>query len=120
MFTKRNWFYLIIQKRSNFIILSLFNGGVIYISPLYKFLTRKGTFPTLGRFYNIQKYLLSLSVQDVKYSSTQYIVPGSKLWGIPALCYDLNLGMLFYFNQDFSGKGVVFGATPHTRNHSLA
>ena len=51
---------------------------------------------SLGRFSNIQKYLLSLSFQDVKYSSTQYIVPGSKLWGIPALCYDLNLGMIFY------------------------
>ena len=59
---------------------------------------------SLGRFSNIQKYLLSLSFQDVKYSSTQYIVPGSKLWGIPALCYDLNLGMIFYFNQDFSIK----------------
>jgi hypothetical protein len=21
--------------------------------------------------------------------------------------------MIFYFNQDFSGPGVVFGATPH-------
>ena len=113
----------IIQRRSNFIILSLFNGGVIYISPLYEFLYHKGTFPSLGRFSNIQKYLLSQSFQDVKYSSTQYIVPGSKLWRIPALCYDLNLGMIFYLNQDFSGSGVVSGATPthtHALDHSLA
>ena len=41
--------------------------------------------------------------QDVKYSSTQYIVPGS----IPALCFNLNLDMIFYLNQDFSGPGVV-------------
>ena len=121
MFNKRNQFYhiishyFIIQKRSNFMILSLFNGGVIYISPLYEFLT----FPSLGRFSNIQKYLSSLSFQDVKYSSTQYIVPGSKLWGIPALCYDLNLGMIFYFNQDFSASGVVLGATPHTHPQPL-
>ena len=109
----------IIQKRSNFIILSLFNWGVINISPLYEFLTRNGTFPSLGRFSNIQKYLLSLSFQDVKYSSTQYIVPISTIWGIPALCYDLNLGMIFYWNQDFSGSGVVLGATPHTHPQPL-
>ena len=111
MFTKRNWFISlfrppIIQKRSNFIILPLFNGVVIYISPLYQFLTRKGTFPSLGRFSNVQKYFLSLSFQDVKYSSTQYIVPESKLWRIPALCYDLNLGMIFYFQL------------PHTHTHT--
>ena len=103
----------IIQRRSNFIILSLFNGGVIYISPMYEFLHHKGTFPSLGRFSNIQKYLLSLSFQDEKYSSTQYIVPGSKLWGIPGHCYDLNLGKIFYWNQDFfrqgSGCGCVCG-----------
>ena len=60
--------------------------------------------------------------QDVKYSSTQYIVPWSNVWRIPALCYDLNLGMIFYFNQDFSGSGVVSDATPHTHvlDHSLA
>ena len=61
MFAKRNWFYLIISppllfnKRSNFIILSLFNGGAIYISHLYEFLSRKGTFPSLGHFSNNQK-----------------------------------------------------------------
>ena len=109
----------IIQKRSNFIILSLFTGGVIYISPLYEFLSRKGTFPSLGRFSNNQKYLLSLSFQDVKYSSTQYIVPRSKLWRIPALFHDLNLGMIFYFNQDFSGSGLALGATPHTHPQPL-
>ena len=39
-----------------------------------------------------------------------------------ALCYDLNFGMIFYFIQDFSGSGVVSGATPHTHalDHSLA
>jgi hypothetical protein len=41
---------------------------------------------------------------------TPFIVPGSKLWGIPALCYGFNLGAIFYFNQDFSGSGVVVGA----------
>ena len=54
-------------------------------------------------------YILHATIQDVKYSSTQYIVPESKLWGIPALCYDLNLGMIFFFNQDFLGLGVVVG-----------
>ena len=75
MFARRNWFSppLFFNKRSNLIILSLFDRGVIYISPLYEFLSRKGTFPSLGRFSNIQKYLLSLSFQNVKYSSTQYI-----------------------------------------------
>ena len=82
-------------------------------------MSRKGTFPSLGRFSNNQKYLLSLSFQDVKYCSTQYIVPESKLLGIPALCYDLNLGITFYSNQDFSGKGVVLGATPHTHPQPL-
>ena len=50
--------------------------------------------------------------QDVKYSTTQLIVPRSKLWSIFALCYDLNLGIIFYFNQDFSGSGVVLGLSP--------
>ena len=85
---------------------------------VYEFLYRKGTYPSVGRFSTNQKYLSSISFQDVKYSSTQYIVPGSKLWGIPALCYDLNLGMIFYYNQDFSGSGVVFVATPQTHPHS--
>ena len=75
--------------------------------------------PYLGRFPNNQKYLLSLSSQDVKYSSTQYIDPGSKVWRISAFCYDLNLGMIFWLNQDFTDSGVVLGATPHT-HHSLA
>ena len=109
---------LLFNKRSNFMILFLFNGDVIYIYTLYEFQSHKGTFPSLGRFSNNQKYLLSLSFQVVKYSSTQYIVPGSKLWGI-LVCYDLNLGIIFYFNQDFSGSGVVLGATPQTHTHSL-
>ena len=33
--------------------------------------------------------------------------------------YDLNLGMIFYFNQDFSGKGEVLGATPRTHPQPL-
>ena len=85
-------------------------------------MSRKGALLSLGRFSNNQKYLLSLSFQDVKYSSTQYIVPRSKLWGIPALFYDLNLEMIFYWNQDFSGKGVVVGVWVwgSAQNHSLA
>ena len=53
--------------------------------------------------------------QDVKYSSTQYIVPGSKVWRIPALCYDLNLGMIFYFDQDFSGSIIQLTSNFVTR-----
>ena len=56
VFARRNWFYPSIpppslhllpniNKRSNLIILSLYNGGVIYISPLSKFLSFKGRFP---------------------------------------------------------------------------
>ena len=107
----------IIQKRSNFIIPSLFNGGVIYISPLYEFLTRKGTFPSLGRFSNIQKYLLHLSFQDVKYSSTQYIVPWSNVWRIPALCYEPKSRDDFLLKPRFFrlGSGFGFGRYPtHT------
>ena len=103
---------------------SFLAGGGAFISWKWKMAEVKSSLfgSSLGRFSNIQKYLLSLSFQDVKYSSTQYIVPGSNLWGIPALCYDLNLGMIFYFNQDFSGSGVVSDATPHTHvlDHSLA
>ena len=71
MFAKRNWFHLIFRpllfnKRSNFIILSLFNGGVIYISPLYEFLFRKGTFLSLGRFSNNQKIFIKPSFSGCK------------------------------------------------------
>jgi hypothetical protein len=94
--------------------------GVYFIyPPCTNLCTPQGIFPSLGRFSNNQKYLLSLSFQDVKYSSTQYIVPVSKLWKIPALCYDLNHGMIFYFNQDFSGSGVALGTTPHPHQQPL-
>ena len=86
---------------------------------------RMKTFPSLVCFSNNQKYVLRLSFQDVKYSPTQYIVPGSKLWGIPTLCYDLNLGMIFYEPRLFR-LGSSFGRypththpQPHTHNHSF-
>ena len=108
----------ILNKRSNFIILSLFNGEVIYISPLYEFLSRKGNFPSLGRFSNNQSCLLSLSFRNVKYYSTQYIVPRSKVWRIPALCYDLKFGMIFISTKIFQER-EWFWALPHTHPQPL-
>ena len=88
---------------------------------MYAFLSRIGTFPSLGRFSNIQNYLLSLSFQDVKYSSTQYIVPWSNVWRIPALCLTSISGWFFISTKIFQAR-EWFWALPHThtRNHSLA
>ena len=68
--------------------------------------------------YVFYKYKSDYLVQQ-QYISTQYIVPGSKKWRIPALCYDLNLRMLFYFKQEFSG--IIFVLTkkhPFTMVHN--
>ena len=118
MFAKKNGFISlfrppIIQNRSNFIILSLFNGGVIYISPLYEFLYRKRIFPSLGRFSNMQKYFLSLSFRDVKYSSTQYIVPGSKLWGnLPSVMTSIS-GWFFISTKIYQAWKILVSIKNH-------
>ena len=75
--------------------------------------TLKGTY----FFFFILRFHIST------YISTLYIFPWSNVWHIPALCYEpKSKEMIFYWNQDFSCKGVVKGVCVwgSVRDHFLA